>query len=87
MLRAFDRVLEGITGVAKVVMVFMTCVIFVITIVTVFTRYILNFVPSWSEEVPRYLLVWITYLGAALAVKYKEHISLDFFFWSSHFTL
>ena len=36
--------------------------------------------PSWSEEVPRYLLVWITYLGAALAVKYKEHISLDVFF-------
>ena len=24
--------------------------------------------------------VWISYLGAALAVKYKEHISLDFFF-------
>jgi TRAP-type C4-dicarboxylate transport system permease small subunit len=80
MRRAFDRVLDWITGVAKVVMVFMTCVIFAITIVTVFTRYILDFVPSWSEEVPRYLLVWITYLGAALAVKYKEHISLDFFF-------
>lgn len=80
MLKAFDRVLGWITEVAKVVMVFMTCVIFAITIVTVFTRYILNFVPSWSEEVPRYLLVWITYLGAALAVRYKEHISLDFFF-------
>jgi len=37
-------------------------------------------VQSWSEEVPRYLLVWITYLGAALAVKFKEHISLDVFF-------
>jgi TRAP-type C4-dicarboxylate transport system permease small subunit len=24
--------------------------------------------------------VWITYLGAALAVNYKEHISLDIFF-------
>ncbi|OGB90623.1 MAG: hypothetical protein A3H39_03110, partial [candidate division NC10 bacterium RIFCSPLOWO2_02_FULL_66_22] len=48
--------------------------------ITVFTRYVLNFVPSWSEEVPRYLLVWITYLGAGLAVNYKEHISLDFFF-------
>jgi TRAP-type C4-dicarboxylate transport system permease small subunit len=58
----------------------MTGVIFFITTVTVFTRYILGFVPSWSEEVPRYLLVWITYLGAALAVKFKEHISLDVFF-------
>jgi len=80
MLKAFDRVLGGITAVVKVTMLALTCVIFFITIITVFTRYILNFVPSWSEEIPRYLLVWITYLGAALAVNYKEHISLDIFF-------
>src|SRR5512136_3368175 len=80
MLKAFDRLLEWITAGVKTVMLVMTGVIFFITTVTVFTRYLLNFVPSWSEEVPRYLLVWITYLGAALAVKYKEHISLDFFF-------
>jgi TRAP-type C4-dicarboxylate transport system permease small subunit len=77
---AFDRVLEGITAVVKWVMIVMTCVIFVITTFTVFTRYIINYVPSWSEEIPRYLLVWITYLGAALAIKFKEHISLDVFF-------
>jgi TRAP-type C4-dicarboxylate transport system permease small subunit len=80
MMKAFERILDGITAVVKVVMIALTCVIFFITTITVFTRYILNFVPSWSEEVPRYLLVWITYLGAALAVNYKEHISLDIFF-------
>src|SRR5512136_2063238 len=80
MLKAFDRLLEWITAGVKTVMLVMTGVIFFITTVTVFTRYLLNFVPSWSEEVPRYLLVWITYLGAALAVKFKEHISLDVFF-------
>ncbi|OGC01423.1 MAG: hypothetical protein A3G35_10840 [candidate division NC10 bacterium RIFCSPLOWO2_12_FULL_66_18] len=80
MLKAFDQVLDWITAVVMVVMLSMTCVIFFITTITVFTRYVLNFVPSWSEEVPRYLLVWITYLGAGLAVNYKEHISLDFFF-------
>ena len=77
---AFDRVLEWITTVVKWVMVSMTIVIFIITTYTVFTRYVLNIVPSWSEEIPRYLLVWITYLGAALAIKFKEHISLDVFF-------
>lgn len=80
MSKAFDRVLERVTTVVKWVMVSMTCLIFFITTITVFTRYVMNFVPSWSEEIPRYLLVWITYLGAALAVKYKEHISLDVFF-------
>lgn len=80
MATAFDRVLEWITTVVKWVMVSMTCVIFFITTYTVFTRYLLNIVPSWSEEIPRYLLVWITYLGAGLAIKFKEHISLDVFF-------
>jgi TRAP-type C4-dicarboxylate transport system permease small subunit len=77
---AFDRLLEWITTIVKWVMVSMTIVIFIITTLTVFTRYVLNVVPSWSEEIPRYLLVWITYLGAGLAIKFKEHISLDVFF-------
>lgn len=77
---AFDRLLEWITTIVKWVMVSMTIVIFIITTLTVFTRYVLNIVPSWSEEIPRYLLVWITYLGAGLAIKFKEHISLDVFF-------
>ena len=80
MLKALDRVLGWITAVVKCVMLVQASMIFAIICLAVFTRYILNFVPSWSEEVPRYLLVWISYLGAALAVKYKEHISLDFFF-------
>lgn len=35
---------------------------------------------SWSEEVPRYLLVWIGFLGAALAVDRKDHIGFDYVF-------
>jgi TRAP-type C4-dicarboxylate transport system permease small subunit len=80
MLKAFDRVQEWITTIVKYVMLAQASMIFVIICFSVFTRYLLNYVPSWSEEVPRYLLVWITYLGAALAVKYKEHLSLDAFF-------
>jgi TRAP-type C4-dicarboxylate transport system permease small subunit len=80
MLKTFDRVLDWITAVVKYVMLVQASMIFAIICFAVFTRYLLNYVPSWSEEVPRYLLVWISYLGAALAVKYKEHISLDYFF-------
>ena len=80
MLKVFDRVLDWITAIVKHVMLMQASIIFSIICSAVFTRYLLNYVPSWSEEVPRYLLVWVSYLGAALAVKYKEHISLDFFF-------
>jgi TRAP-type C4-dicarboxylate transport system permease small subunit len=80
MLKTYERLLGIVTAIAKWVMLTLASGIFVIICVTVFTRYILNVVPSWSEEVPRYLLVWIAYLGAALCVRYQEHISLDIFF-------
>lgn len=80
MLETYERFLGLVTSTAKWLMLALTAAIFVIICFAVFSRYVLNYVPSWSEEVPRYLLVWITYLGAALAVNYQEHISLDVFF-------
>ena len=48
-----------------------------LTFVQVFCRYVLDFSFSWSEELARYLGVFITFLGAALGVKYGLHFSMD----------
>jgi len=80
MLQTYERVLDIVSAIVKWVMLAMASGIFVVICMAVFTRYVLNVVPSWSEEVPRYMLVWITYLGAALCVRLQEHISLDIFF-------
>ncbi|MEA3478133.1 MAG: TRAP transporter small permease [Bacteroidota bacterium] len=42
-------------------------------------RYIFNNSLSWSEELIRYLFVWLTFLGGTLAIKNKTHIGVDFF--------
>lgn len=31
---------------------------------------------SWTEEIARYLLIWITFLGATLAYQQKRHIAV-----------
>lgn len=80
MLQTYERFLDVVSLAVKWIMLTMASVIFVVICFTVFTRYVLNLVPSWSEEIPRYMLVWITYLGAALCVHLQEHISLDIFF-------
>ena len=80
MLNIFDRFLDFISAVVKYVVLVMTTSIFIIVLFTVFSRYLFNYVASWSEEVPRYLLVWIGFLGAALAVRQDEHIGFDYFF-------
>ena len=80
MLNIFDQFLDFISAVVKYVILVMTTCIFIIVLFTVFSRYLFNYVASWSEEVPRYLLVWIGFLGAALAVRQDEHIGFDYIF-------
>jgi len=46
----------------------------------VFFRFIMSSSLSWSEEVSRYIFLWITFLGSEIALRKKEHISLDFLF-------
>jgi TRAP-type transport system small permease protein len=44
----------------------------------VFFRYILNNSLTWSEEISRYLFTWITFLGAAAAIRENQHVVIDF---------
>jgi len=44
----------------------------------VFGRYILNDTPTWVEQVSLVLVVYITFLGAAVGVRQKTHLSIDF---------
>lgn len=44
----------------------------------VFYRYVLNDPLSWTEEIARYLMIWICFLGSAMALKYGEHICVSF---------
>jgi len=43
----------------------------------VLTRYILGSQASWSEELARFLLIWIGILGAAYASGQKMHLAID----------
>ncbi len=45
----------------------------------VFTRYIMGAQASWSEELARFLLIWIGILGAAYASGKDLHLSIDLF--------
>lgn len=42
----------------------------------VFGRYVLSHAPSWSEELARYLMVWLTMLGSAAVLRAGGHITV-----------
>ncbi len=48
-----------------------------LTFTQVVLRYFFNNPQTWAEEVGRYLFVWITFLGAAVAFARDSHIRVD----------
>jgi TRAP-type C4-dicarboxylate transport system permease small subunit len=64
--------------VVQVTLVGMVAVMTVIIINQVFMRYLFLYSLSWSEEVARYLMIWVSFLGASLALKYGFHIGVEF---------
>lgn len=42
-------------------------------------RFVLNHSPAWAEEISRILMVWMSLLSAALAVKDRSHVRMTVF--------
>lgn len=45
----------------------------------VFTRYALGQQAKWTEELARFLLIWVALLGGAVAFGTKGHLGVDYF--------
>ncbi|SHM68493.1 TRAP transporter small permease [Rhizobacter sp. OV335] len=45
-----------------------------------FTRYALNDSASWTEEIARYFLVAIVFIGATIGVRKNNHIQVDYLY-------
>lgn len=39
-------------------------------------RYLTNFSITWSEEVARYLMIWMTFVGAGLVLRFGGHVAI-----------
>lgn len=80
MLRVVRPLLTFWSWVDKLVLAVIVLLMSVLVLVTsyqVFSRYVLNHPLRWSEELSRYLLVWIVFLGAWAALKEGRHLGMD----------
>src|SRR5690606_5872286 len=51
----------------------MSCIVFA----NVALRYLTNFSIPWAEEVARYMMVWMTLIGAGLTLRYGGHVAIS----------
>ncbi|WP_339226970.1 TRAP transporter small permease [Oceanobacillus sp. FSL K6-2867] len=77
MLQLYRRAMAGIAFVIEHLATILFILFFIVVILQVFFRFVLNMPLTWSEEASRYLNLWSVLLGAALAVKYKDHLRVD----------
>jgi TRAP-type transport system small permease protein len=72
LLRILDWTLDRVT------LVLLTILLLVVG-AQIFARYVLNHSLFWSEELARYLFIYLVFLGAAIVLRRDGHIQVSFF--------
>lgn len=72
------RRIEAIVGIAiKFVIAVLLVGMVVLVFMNVIFRYFLNSAIAWSEEISRFMMIWLSFLGAVVAFINSEHLNLD----------
>jgi TRAP-type transport system small permease protein len=72
-----NRLLDGFCHVLEVVMALALAVMVIMVFGNVVMRYVFNSGITVSEEMSRWLFVWMTFLGAIVAIKEHGHLGTD----------
>jgi TRAP-type transport system small permease protein len=55
-------------------------ILFAVVFLQLFARYVLNDSPGWTEEIARYLLIGVTFIGSVTAMRKGTHIVVEALF-------
>ena len=72
-----DRLLDLYCRALKAIIAVMLAVMVVLVFGNVVLRYLFNSGITISEELSRWLLVWLTFLGAVVALREHAHLGVD----------
>ncbi len=75
---ALGRTLGAVESALRVVVGLLVVMITVLVGAQVVFRYVFQAPIVWSEEFTTLCYQWVSYLGAALAVRYRAHFGVDF---------
>jgi TRAP-type transport system small permease protein len=79
-LRIAAKVDELIAKGEAAALILIASVMTIVVFLQVLFRYVLAQPLHWSEEIARYLFVWLSIVGAALGLQKRGHFGLDLFY-------
>ena len=77
-----EKTLDKLLGKVRAVLYAFSCVAMMVMLITIFSqvisRYGFGYTPEWSEELARYLFVYVVFLGSALIMGESGHLAVEF---------
>ena len=73
-----DKLFTGLRSVLYWFSVAAMSVMLVVIFAQVVSRYVFSWTPEWSEELARYLFVWVVFIGSALIMGESGHLAVQF---------
>ncbi len=77
-MKALSLVRHGLVGLLRWVVIALVALMTLDVLWGVFSRFVLGSQAPYTDEAARVLLVWISFLGGALAFEAKAHLGVDF---------
>jgi TRAP-type C4-dicarboxylate transport system permease small subunit len=77
-MHALKRVDGAIVTFTSWVVAYLTLQMALVVLLGVFTRYVLNDSLAWIEELARFSMIWLSWVGGGLALRRGAHIAVEF---------
>jgi TRAP-type C4-dicarboxylate transport system permease small subunit len=74
---ALSRLNGALLFLCRWIAISLVAIIAVIVTASVVMRYGFNYSLSWAEDAAKFLMVWLTFIGAPLGFRHGAHVSLD----------
>ncbi|MDI3533399.1 MAG: TRAP-type transport system small permease protein [Synergistaceae bacterium] len=78
-MHAFNVVVDKLNRMIILIIVPLFTIMSAVTLIQVLFRYVFKLPLSWTEELARFLFVWVVFLGSAVSVKELAHVGVGYF--------
>lgn len=73
------RLEASLVAVNRWVVIALVAAMSVLVFANVVSRYVFNYSFIWVEEITRYMMVWVGFIGSGLVLRYGAHIAVEAF--------
>ena len=75
-LNTMSKVMKSLVKIEKIFIGLLFALSIIVIMISVIGRRLGN-APTWSEEVVRYCIIWVTFIGSAICFRRQSHFGVD----------